>query len=249
MIFLVSIILISFLHYNLKYKLVEKILIHTPFYQITNQNYFLFYIKSLIDKINNTDNNSADKALLSGIIYMHSLECPNHNCISKFDNNKLYLPLTDEWSDRSKKNIEDKVFLINFIIFVMNFLISQNFYSPDLVINLSLYYIDNIGNYCLAIYYYKKIKEMTLTFQQKASFERLKIKISKSLIEKCKSPNELCTTIEDLDVTMYFKYEDLSQNFIDEISNDINFSLQFWKTYRNSYLNYNKQIDFNKIFY
>ena len=249
MIFLVSIILMSFLHFNLKYKLVEKILLHTPFYQITNQNYLLFYIKCLLDKINNTDYNSTDKALLSGIIYMHSLECPNHNCISKCGNKKLYLPLTNEWSDGSKKIIEDKVYLINFIIFVMNYLISQNYYSPDLVINLSLYYIDNIGNYCLAIYYYKKIKEMTLTFQQKSSFERLKLKISKSLIEKFKSPNELCTSVEDIDVTMYFKYEDLSQNFIDEISNDINFSLQFWKTYRNSYLNYNKQIDFNKIFY
>ena len=89
---------------------------------------------------------------------------------------------------------------------------------------------------------------MRLTFQQKSSFERLKLKISKALIEKLKAPNEQVTSLEDLNVTMYFKYEDLSQSFIDEINNDISFSLDFWKIFGNSQLDYNKQIDFNYIF-
>ena len=90
---------------------------------------------------------------------------------------------------------------------------------------------------------------MKLTFQERISFERLKIKISKSLIEKCKSPNEPCTSLEDLDVTLYFKYEELSQNFIDEINNDIHLSLDFWKILRNAQLDSHYQINFNKLFH
>ena len=245
--YMASSLLIIYSFFSLKYKIEEKLFFDIPFYKITNKNYFLYYVKSLIDRINNIDDNPEEKALLGAIIYMHSLECPNFECISK-NKKRLYLPITNEWSNRNKPNVEDKVFLINFIIIIMNYVITQNYYSPDLIINLSLYYINDIGNYCLAIFYYKKVKEMRLSFQQKASFERLKLKISKALIEKLKSPNEIVTSIKDLNVTMYFKYEDLSQAFIDEINNDISLSLDFWKIFRNSQLDYNKQIDFNYIF-
>ena len=59
----------------------------------------------------------------------------------------------------------------------MKYLISQNYYCPDMIMNLSLYYIENIGNYCQALFYYTKVKEMRLTYQEKSSFERLKLKI------------------------------------------------------------------------
>ena len=246
-IYLISCIMVIFSYINIKDKIEEKILFKTPFYQIKNKNHFLLYIKNIIDKINNISENPKDKTLLSGILYIHSIECPNINCISR-NNDKLYLPMTDEWSDRTKPNIEDKVYLLNFIIMIMNYLISQNFYSPDMLINLSVYYIDIIGNYCQAMYYYKLVKGMNLTIQEKISFERLKIKISKTLIEKCKPPNELCNSLEELDVTLYFKYEELNQNFIDEINKDINLSLDFWKILRNAQLDYNYQINFNKLF-
>ena len=245
--YMASCILIIYSFFSLKYKIVEKLFFEIPFYKITNKNYFLYYIKNLIDRINHIDNNPEEKALLGAIMYMHSIECPNFECVSK-NKNRLYLPITNEWSDRTKPNVDDKVFLINFVIIIMSYVISQNYYSPDMVINLSLYYIDIIGNYCLAIFYYKKVKEMRLTFQQRASFQRLKLKLSKALIEKLKGPNEQVTSIEDLNVTMYFKYEDLSQTFIDEINIDISLSLDFWKIFRNSQLDYNKQIDFNYLF-
>ena len=89
---------------------------------------------------------------------------------------------------------------------------------------------------------------MKLSFQEYFSFMRLKINISKSLIEKLKNPHDLCNNIEDLNVTMYYKYEDLSQTFVDEINNDINLSLEFWKIFRNNQIDNNKQIDFNKVF-
>ena len=166
---------------------------------------------------------------------MHCVECPHEDCIAK-NNQKLYLPITGEWSDRSKSPIEDRVFLINFIIIVTNYFLFINHYSPDMIINLSLYYLEIIGNYCQAMYYFKKAKEMKLSFQELFSFERLKIKISKALIEKFKAPNEPCTSLEDLNVTIYFKYDDLSQKFIEEINSDVNLSLEFWKILKSQYI-------------
>ena len=247
LIYIVSSIIVLYFYFNLKYKVEENIFLDTPFYKIDNKNYLLFYLKNIVDKMNSLDENPEDKALLAGIMQMHIIECPNPNCLSK-NKEKLYLPISDEWSDRTKPLIEDKVFLLNFIIVVMNFFINQNDYSPDLIMNISLYYLKIIGNYCQSMFFYKKVKEMKMSFQEYFSFMRLKINISKSLIEKLKNPHELCNNIEDLNVTMYYKYEDLSQTFVDEINNDINLSLEFWKIFRNNQIDNNKQIDFNKVF-
>ena len=239
--------IIILIYINIKTKLEKKIFLDTPYFKITNKNYFLFYIKNIIDKINNISENPDNKAILTGIIYMHHIECPNHECISKYDK-KVYLPKTNEWSNNNKPNIDDKVYLVNFIIKLMKYLISQNYYCPDMIMNLSLYYIENIGNYCQALFYYTKVKEMKLTYQEKSSFERLKLKISKTLIENLKEPNEQCDSVEDLDVTLYFKYEYLRQYFIDEINKDVHLSLDFWIMFYNSKKNQNYTIDFNNIF-
>ena len=37
--------------------------------------------------------------------------------LSFLNKNRLYLPITNEWSNRTKPNVEDKVFLMNFIIY------------------------------------------------------------------------------------------------------------------------------------
>ena len=47
---------------------------------------------------------------------------------------------------------------------------------------------------------------------------------------------------------MYYKYEALSQNFIDEINNDVNLSLEFWNSFRTPLKEQNKKVDFNKVF-
>ncbi len=246
-IYLVSSVIILYFYFNLKYKIEEKVFLDTPYYKINNRFYLLFYIKNLIDKMNHLEENPEDKALFSGIMQMHILECPNKKCITK-TKQRLYLPITGEWSDRSKLFIEDRVFMINFIITISTYFISANKYSPDLIINLSLYYLEIIGNYCLAMFYCKKAKEMHMTLQEQFSYERLRLRISRLLNEKLKPPNEPCPNLDELDPTMYFKYEDISQNLVDEINNDINLSLEFWKNFRRSQLDYRKQIDFNKIF-
>jgi PAS domain S-box-containing protein len=247
-IYLASSCIVLYFYFNIKFKVEENILLSTPFYQIKNQYYILYYIKNLIDKINHFEESPKEKALLTGIMQMHAVECPNPTCVSKLKD-AIYLPLTNEWSDRSKPLIADKVYLMNFIILVMNFFIGHNYYSPNMVINMSLYFLEIIGNFCQAMFYYKKVKEMKLSIQEHFSFIRLKHKISQALVEKLKAANEVCYSLEDLNVTMYFKYEDLSKTFFDEMNNDVNLSLDFWKTFRNCQIDVNQSIDFNKIFH
>ena len=248
LIYLISAMIVLYLYFNLKYKIEESIFLDNPFYKIKNQNYRLYYVKNLIDKIHHLEENPEDKALLAGIVQTHIIECPNPDCISK-TKEKLYLPITGEISDRTKLEVDDKIYLTHFIIIVLNYYIEQNDCTPDVIINVSLYFLTVIGNFCQAMFYYKKVKDMKLTLQEGFSYERLKLKLSKSLVEKLKPPNEEAVNLEELNVTMYFKYEDLTQMFVEEISSDINLSLHFWKIFRNNRLDSNKTIDFNEIFH
>ena len=246
-IYILTSIIVCFFYFNIKNRIESKIFLDTPFYKISNKYYLLYYFRSLIDIINNVEENSEDKSFLSGIIRMHEVECPNQNCLTKTKGN-IYLPLTNKWNDLSKKEVEDEVFLKNFVVIVMNYFLFSHECSVDMYLNLSLYYLKVIGNYCQAIYYYKKATELKLNIREEFTFIRLSIQISKTLGEKLKPPNEQCSELENLDVSMYYKYDSLSQNFIDEINNDINLSLDFWKAFRAPFREVNKKIDFNKIF-
>ena len=246
-IYILTCIIVCFFYWNYKSKIEGEIFLDTPFHKIKNKFYLLTYLKNLIDKINTIEENPKDKAFLAGIIQMHSVECPNQFCLIK-TTDPIYLPMAMKWSDRTKKHIDDDVFLKNFLIIVMNYFISAHECNADMLLNLSLYYLKIIGNYCQSIYYYKKVTEMKLSLQEKFTFVRLKIQLSKALIEKLKPSNEQCVALEHLDVSMYYKYDALSQNFVDEISKDVTLSLDFWKTFRGALKDPNKTIDFNKIF-
>ena len=247
LVYLISAVIVLYFYFTLKYKLDENILLSTPFYKITNKHYLLYYIKKILDKINQMNKNPEEKALLTGILQMHSIECPNLDCLTK-NKKKIYLPISNEWSDRSKQAINDNVFLLHFVIVIMNFFLKQNYYSPELLINESLYYLEILGNYCQAMFYYKKVKESKMNYQEQFSFMRLEIAISKTLVAKFKPSTEICSNLEDLDVTYYFKYVDLSQQLFDEMNNDVNLSLEFWRSFKASQTD-NKIIDFNKIFH
>jgi hypothetical protein len=178
---------------------------------------------------------------------MHKVECPNPMCVTKTKDN-LYLPINRKWSDRKKNFIDDEVFLKNLLIVIMNYFLYTNISNPDMYLNLSLYYLTIIGNYCQAIYYFHKLSDLKLSAKEQFSCIRLNIIISNSLIEILKSSNEQCVSLENLDVSMYYKYDDLSQNFVDEISNDVHLSLEFWKAFRAALRDNTKKVDFNKIF-
>ena len=239
--------ILSLFYFNIKNRIEDSIFLNIPFYKIANKFYLLHYFRNLYDLINNVEENNNNKSLLSGIIKMHKMECPEPNCLLKTKED-IYLPLTNKWNDKNKKETEDEVFLKNFLVIVMNYFIYINDCSADMYLNLSLYYLKIIGNYCQAIYYYKKITELKLTLREEFSFIRLNIQISRVLKEKLKPSTEQCTELENLDISIYYKYEELSQKFLDEINNDVNLSLQFWKAFKLPYKEPNKKIDFNKIF-
>lgn len=67
-------------------------------------------------------------------------------------------------------------------------------------LNLSLYHLKVIGNYCQAILFYKKASEFIQTLREHFSFIRLNICIQKTFEEKLKLPNEQCPDLENLDV-------------------------------------------------
>ena len=246
-IYIISSILVIYLYLNLQKKLNDIIFFDIPFYEIKNPFYLLYYFHVLIDKISRIDEDPTSKSFLTGIMEMHKVECPNPLCVSKTKEN-LYLPMNKKWSDRAKNFIEDEVFLKSLLIVIMNYFISTNKSNADMYLNLSLYYLTIIGNYCQSIYFYRKIIDLKLTAKEEFSLIRLSIKISNTLLEALKSPNEQCVSLENLNVSMYYKYDDLSQNFVDEISNDVNLSLEFWKTFRASLRDHTKKVDFNKIF-
>ena len=246
-IYLLISIFICTLYLVIHKRIKEKIILNTPFYLIYNQYYLLYYCYYLVNKITLRDENKKNKALLSGILRMHSIECPNPVCISK-NKNRVFLPNLNKWSERTKENFDDEIFLKNFLINVINYYLATKKCLIDLYLNLSLFYLKKIGNYCEAIYNYKKVSEFELSYTEEFTFQRLYLKISKTLMEKLKPANEPVSSLEFLDVSQYYKYDFLSQNFIDEISNDVNLSLEFWKEFMEPLKDNTKSIDFNKIF-
>ena len=264
-VFIISSLFIISFYFNLRTYIEKQIFFKKPFYKISNQYYVLFYLKTMIEKIDTIEQVQEDKSLLIGIIQMHIIECPNDTCIMKH-NQKIYLPISQKWSYRDQPMIYDKVFLINFIVAIMNFYIAQSYYNVDMLINLSFYYLSIIGNNCLCLFYYKKVSEMKLNLQEQFSFKRLSFAIEKMFVEKLRGQNEPCFNLEDLNVSYYFKYEQLSNKFYNEISTDVNFLIKFWKSFikepnhfniansntSNLYLNDNNNsgdhINYSKIF-
>ena len=149
-IYLLISIFVCLLYLVIHKKIKEKIIMNTPFNLIDNQYYLLYYCHYLITKIILRDENQRNKALLSGIIRMHVIECPNPLCPSK-NKNHLFLPLTNQWSNRKKENINDEIFLKIFIVTLLNYYVLTKKCLIDIYLNLSLYYLVKIGNYCEAI--------------------------------------------------------------------------------------------------
>ena len=246
LIFILSLILLYSIFYNIKKKFSDKLIKSTPYHKIANKYYLLYYLKIMINLIGTCEHDQEAKSLLIGIIQLHILECPNPDCVTK-NKKKLYLPLTNEWSDRSKPFILDSVFLRNFIVVIMSYFVSINFFNPELIINLSYYYLNIIGNICMSIYYYKKVKSMNLTISEYFLLKRLKINISKFLIEKLRIRNEPCFLLEDLNTSLYYEYEYYGNKFIKEIFEDLDLCYEFWSYYLKTNQS-ESEINFNDVF-
>ena len=71
--------------------------------------------------------NVENQKFLVSIIQLHSIECQMNDCPLK-TLEKLYLPISNEWSDRTKPFIFDRIFLKHFIMIIMRYFIKKNFF-------------------------------------------------------------------------------------------------------------------------
>ena len=243
--YLFTIFIIINLFLNMKRKFNKKLFYLTPFHKIKNQYFLLYYMKTLISIINSDLSNILEKTLLIGIIQLHILECPIPNCITK-TKEQLYIPNLNEWSDRTLPFLKDKVFLNSFIVNLMDFLTKYNTYKIEILINFSYFHLIVTGNICQSIYLFEKIKHLKMSSMENYAFERLKIAIDFKLKEKLKGTREFIDNLEGLNISYYFKYEYLKEKFINEIFNDLNLTIQFWKIYSKN--DNNEPINFNYVF-
>ena len=244
LIYLISCIFVSVFYIKLQNNILDKIVKKTPYHKLNNRFYLLYYIKFLIDLIEQSNLNPEKRALLIGIMEIHAIECPNQECLTK-NKKKIYLPIDNSWSDRSKSFIYDKIFLKTFIVVIINYYLKIDFYTPELVINLSHYYLNVIGNVCLCIYHCKKVNQMNLKLKEKFLLERLKIKIELKLIKSLKDENEAVSDLEDLNTTFYYKYNNITKQFIKEIYKDLDLNIEFWDHF--SIKKNPEIIDLNKV--
>jgi len=245
--YIISCIIICLCYYNIK-KMIEKNILYdkTP-NKITNHYHLLFFFKTFCEKIIKFDSSSENKAIISGLLQVLFEEVPNSKSKEQICGD-LYLPISNKWRDFKKDKIEDEVFRKYFIIKMMEFFIFNIDNCPDLYFNLSLYYLIIIHNYCQAMYYFQKIAAFKLNYKEYFTYMRLKLKISKILVQDLKRSDEENVSLKSLDISMYYKYDSLSQEFIEEITNDIELSLEFWKIFRRYSKDISFKINFNKVF-
>ena len=244
----ISILLILiWMHFNLHQKMNDVITLEKPFHQLNDKFSILLYIRYIINKYKSMETNPEDKAKIIGIIHLHKRECPMGECPSKLDKKRFYLPITDEWSNPNKMVFNDNVYLQNFIIFIYDYFISQNFFDNDILINLSMYYLQSIGNYCRSMFYHQKAGDNKMNIEETFLHFRAGELISKALIKSCRPSNEIAGNLEDINFSQYFKYHNLAEKFKINLIRDVHLSKEFWKLFITKDKK-RRKLDFNEIF-
>ena len=243
--YLFTLLIVFYLYNNIKTRFINNLFYAVPFHKITNKYYILYYIKTLITIIYSDLTNLEERTLLIGVIQLHILECPIPNCVTK-TKEKLYIPNLNEWSDRNKPFLSDKVFLDSFLVNLMEFLTKYSTYTIEILLNFSYFHLMVTGNLCQSIYLFQKAKHLKMNLMEQFAFERLKFAINQKSAEKLKGIGELTDSLENLNMSIYFRYEYLKEKFYDEIFKDLELTSKFWKIY--SKTENEEPIDFNNVF-
>ena len=246
-VYITILLILLWMYYNMHQKMNDEITLNKPFHQLSDKFSVLLYIRYIINKYKTIETNLADKAKIIGIIFLHKRECPLPDCPSKFLKKKFYLPITDEWSNPNKMEFNDRVYLQNFIIFIYDYFLSKNFFDNDILINLSMYYLQTIGNYCKSMQYHQKTGDNTMNIQERLMHFRAGEQISKALIKTCRPSNEIASNLEYVNFSQFFKYQNLAEKFKVNIIRDVHLCKEFWKLLVTKDLK-RKILDFNEIF-
>ena len=247
-VYIISSIFVGFIFYHMKNKYEKNIFYQKSINKISNSNYLLAYIKALTDLLLKYDKNDKEiKGIIGGVLKQLIRESPNNVCDGLMKE-KMYIPLTNTWRDLKKENVTDNVFIKYFIVILYHYFLVSKDVCPELFMNLSHYYLVIIGNHCEAMYYCQKLFQYDLNAQQRFSFYRLQDLITHSLTKKLKSFEDKNISLENINISSYYEYENLCENFLEKINTDIDLSLKFWKLFREMYKNPEYKLNFNEVF-
>ena len=246
-IYIISTIVIGFSFVNYKNKIENDIFYNNSISNSSDVHETLYFINIFNQKINAYDECSENKAFITGLIDI---------LMSEKSKSKIYKIINEE----KDKDFEDKLKLIlngaindsNIrkyvieILFNLFILIFEE--RADIYLNLSLYYLKFIRNYCKSMYIFQKTLNLKLSIMEKFASERLKLEINRIIRQNLKPFSAQLLNLENIDISLYFKYDSISHKFFDEISKEIELSLEFWRDFKKYSVLKNYRIDYNKIF-
>ena len=238
-------IVISFI--NLKIKISNDLFYTKEISDSINPRQALYFLNIFNHKMCFFDESTETKSFMTGITDL---------LMSEKSKSKIYKIFNEEKDEELEKKLKllfkGAINEPNFRNYIVEALL--NLYllifdeRVDIYLNLSLFYLIIIRNYCKSIYIFQKALNLKLKSLEKFAGERLKLRINKTIKQKLKPFSDHNITLENIDVSMYYKYDILSHNFYKEISKEIELSLQFWKDFKKYAIVKNFIIDYNKIF-
>ena len=246
-IYIISTIVIGFSFINYKSKIENDIFYNNSISNSSDVHQTLYFINIFNQKINVYDECSENKAFITGLIDI---------LMTEKSKSKIYKVINEEkdkeFEDKLKSilkgainesNVRKYVIEILFNLFVLIF-----DERADIYLNLSLYYLKSIRNYCKSMYIFQKTLNLKLNSLERFASERLKLEINRIIRQNLKPFSDQILNLENIDISLYFKYDSISHNFFDEISKEMELSLEFWRDFKKYSVLKNYKIDYNKIF-
>ena len=246
-IYFVSCIIIGFAFINFKNKIENDLFYNHSLAELSDVYQTLYFFNNINKKINNFDECQGDKAFITGLIEV---------IMSEKSKSKIYKIINEEKDDELEKKLKsifkgaiNEPHLRKYVLeTLLNLFILIFEERPDIYLNLSLFYLICVRNYCKSMYIFQKALRLKLNSLENFASERLKLRINRVIKQNLKPFSEQNLALENIDVSMYYKYDTLSHNFFEEISKEVKLSLEFWKEFKKYSLLKNYQIDYNSIF-
>ena len=177
-IYIISTIVIGFSFINYKSKIENDIFYNNSISNSSDVHQTLYFINIINQKINVYDVCSENKAFITGLIDI---------LMTEKSKSKIYKVINEEkdkeFEDKLKSilkgainesNVRKYVIEILFNLFVLIF-----DERADIYLNLSLYYLKSIRNYCKSMYIFQKTLNLKLNSLERFASERLKLEINR----------------------------------------------------------------------
>ena len=246
-IYIISCFFIGFSFINYKNKIENDLFYNNSITNSSDVHQTLYFINIFNQKMDQYDECSENKAFVTGLV---------ETLMSEKSKSKIYKVINEEKDEElesklklilkgaiNESNVRKYVIEVIFNLFMLVFE-----ERADIYLNLSLYYLISIRNYCKGMYIYQKTSNLKLNSLEKFASERLKFQINKIIRENLKPFSDQNINLENIDISMYYKYVSISHNFFEEISKEMELSLEFWRDFKKYSMLRNYKIDYNRVF-